>query len=398
MDFTLSPEIEDIRLRVRAFVEEHVLPLESDPANFADHENIPHERLAPVREKAKKAGLWAPQAPKEYGGMGLPIVAWAAIYEEAARSIFGPLAIHCMAPDDGNMNLLARAGTQAQKDKWLKPIVDGKVRSAFAMTEPHPGSGSDPGMMLTRAEKKGDRYIIRGHKWFITGAEGAHHFILMARTSDEPRRGLTAFLYHKDQPGWRILRRIPIMGPHEHGGHCEIEYDGLEIPEENILLKVGDGLRVTQIRLGPARLTHCMRWLGFAKRCMEIAQEYVEKRDAFGSKLASREGIQIKLGEVAHQIEIGRLLTMHAAWKLDQGDRSRKEVSMAKVQVADTLHNAADVAIQLNGARGYSKDTILEWIYRYGRSARLVDGASEVHKMVLARFMREEGRDFWRWG
>jgi acyl-CoA dehydrogenase len=398
MDFTLSPEIEAIRLRVRAFVEEHVLPLEADPANFADHENIPHERLAPVREKAKKAGLWAPQAPKEYGGMGLPIVAWAAIYEEAARSIFGPLAIHCMAPDDGNMNLLARAGTQAQKDKWLKPIVEGKVRSAFAMTEPHPGSGSDPGMMLTRAVKKGDRYIVTGHKWFITGAEGAAHFILMARTSDEPRRGLTAFLYHKDQPGWRILRRIPIMGPHEHGGHCEIEYDGLEIPEENILLKVGDGLRVTQIRLGPARLTHCMRWLGFAKRCMEIAQEYVGRRDAFGSKLASREGIQIKLGEVAHQIAIGRLLTMHAAWKLDQGDRARKEVSMAKVQVADTLHQAADVAIQLNGARGYSKDTILEWIYRYGRSARLVDGASEVHKMVLARFMREEGRDFWKWG
>ena len=397
MDFTLSPEIEDIRLRVRAFIEEHVLPLEADPANFTEHENIPAERLALVREKAKKAGLWAPQVPKEFGGMGLPIVGWAAIYEEAARSIFGPLAIHCMAPDDGNMNLLAKAGTPAQKEKWLRPIAEGKVRSAFAMTEPHPGSGSDPGMMLTRAEKKGDRYIIKGHKWFITGAEGAHHFVLMARTSDEPRRGLTAFLYHKDQPGWRILRRIPIMGPHEHGGHCEIEYDGLEIPEENILLKVGDGLRVTQIRLGPARLTHCMRWLGFAKRCMEIAQEYVEKRDAFGSKLASREGIQIKLGEVAHQIEIGRLLTMHAAWKLDQGDRARKEVSMAKVQVADTLHQAADVAIQLNGARGYSKDTILEWIYRAARAARLVDGASEVHNMVLARFLREEGRDFWNW-
>jgi acyl-CoA dehydrogenase len=398
MDFTLSPAIEDIRLRVRAFIEEHVLPLEADPANFTEHENIPAERLAPVREKAKKAGLWAPQVPKEFGGMGLPIVGWAAIYEEAARSIFGPLAIHCMAPDDGNMNLLAKAGTPAQKEKWLRPIAEGKVRSAFAMTEPHPGSGSDPGMMLTRAEKKGDRYIIKGHKWFITGAEGAHHFVLMARTSDEPRRGLTAFLYHKDQPGWRITRRIPIMGPHEHGGHCEIEYDGLEIPEENILLRVGDGLRVTQIRLGPARLTHCMRWLGFAKRCMEIAQEYVGKRQAFGSTLASREGIQIKLGEVAHQIEIGRLLTMHAAWKLDQGDRARKEVSMAKVQVADALHQASDVAIQLNGARGYSKDTILEWVYRYARAARLVDGASEVHKMVLARFMREEGRDFWKWG
>jgi acyl-CoA dehydrogenase len=398
MDFTLSPEIEDIRLRVRAFVEEHVLPLEANPANFAEHENIPEARLAPVRDKAKKAGLWAPQAPKEFGGMGLPIVAWAAIYEEAARSIFGPLAIHCMAPDDGNMNLLARAGTPAQKEKWLRPLVEGKARSAFAMTEPDPGSGSDPGMMKTRAVRKGDRYIITGRKWFITGAEGAAHHILIARTSDDPRRGLTAFLHHKDQPGWRILRRIPIMGPHEHGGHCEIEYDGLEIPEENILLNVGDGLRVTQIRLGPARLTHCMRWLGFSKRCMEIAQEYVGRRQAFGIKLADRENVQVKLGEVAHQIQIGRLLTMHAAWKLDQGSRARKEVSMAKVQVADAFHQAADVAIQLNGARGYSKDTILEWLYRYARSARLVDGASEVHKMVLARFMRKEGRDFWSWG
>ena len=189
MDFTLSPEIEDIRLRVRAFVEEHVLPLEADPENFSEHENIPEARLAPVREKAKKAGLWAPQAPKEYGGMGLPIVAWAAIYEEAARSIFGPLAIHCMAPDDGNIGLLMRAGTPAQKEKWLRPLVEGKVRSAFAMTEPHPGSGSDPGMMRTRAEKKGDRYIVRGHKWFITGAEGAAHHILIARTSDDKRRG-----------------------------------------------------------------------------------------------------------------------------------------------------------------------------------------------------------------
>jgi acyl-CoA dehydrogenase len=398
MDFTLTPEIEDLRLRVRAFVEEHVLPLEADPENFTDHENIPEPRLAKVREKARKAGIWAPQAPKEFGGMALPITAWAAIYEEAARSIFGPLSIHCMAPDDGNINLLARAGTPAQKERWLRPLVEGKARSAFAMTEPHPGSGSDPGMMITRAEKKGDRYIIRGRKWFITGAEGAAHHILIARTSDDKRRGLTAFLHHKDQPGWRVVRRIPIMGPHEHGGHCELEYDGLEISEENILLNVGDGLRVTQIRLGPARLTHCMRWLGFAKRCMEIAQEYVGRREAFGVRLADRENVQIKLGEVAHQIQIGRLLTMHAAWKLDQGSRARKEVSMAKVQVADALNLAADVAIQLNGARGYSKDTILEWIYRYARSAKLVDGASEVHKMVLARFMREEGRDFWKWG
>jgi acyl-CoA dehydrogenase len=398
MDFMLPPEIEDVRLRTRAFVAEHVLPLERDPVNFSEHENIPHERLELVRAKAKQAGLWAPQSPKEFGGMALPIVAWAAMYEEAARSVFGPLAFNCMAPDDGNMNLLARAGTPAQKERWLRPIVEGKVRSCFAMTEPAPGGGSDPGMIRTRAERRDGKWVITGRKWFITGADGAAHFIVVARTSDDARHGLTAFLFHRDQPGWHIVRRIGIMGPEEHGGHCELEFHGLEVEDDNVLLGVGDGLRVTQIRLGPARLTHCMRWLGQAKRCMEIAQDYVNNREGFGIKLADRESVQIKLGEIAQQIQIGRLLTMHAAWKLDQGDRARKEVSMAKVHVADTLHNAADVAIQLNGARGFSKDTILEWIYRAARSARLVDGATEVHMMVLARFMREEGRDFWDWG
>ena len=397
MDFTLSPEIESLRVRVRAFVEEHVLPLESDPVNFSEHENIPDHRLAPVREKAKKAGLWAPQSPKEFGGMELPIVAWAVVYEEAARSLFGPLAINCMAPDDGNMNLLKLAGTPAQKEKWLRPIVDGKVRSSFAMTEPAPGGGSDPSMMKTTAEKQGDKWVIRGRKWFITGADGAAHFILAARTSDDKRKGITTFLFHKDQPGWRILRRIEIMGPEEHGGHCELEFDGLEVSDDNILGGVGNGLRMVQVRLGPARLTHCMRWTGWAKRCMEIAQEYVNRREGFGIRLADRESVQMKLGEVAHNIQIGRLLTMHAAWKLDQGDRARKEVSMAKVHVANTLHQAADVAIQLNGARGYSKDTVAEWIYRAARAARLVDGADEVHKMVFSRFLREEGRDFWNW-
>jgi acyl-CoA dehydrogenase len=398
MDFNLSPETEDIRLRTRAFVAEHVLPLEADRANYDDHENIRLDLLDGVRAKAKAAGLWAPQAPKEWGGLGLPIVAWAAMYEEANRSIFGPVCFNCAAPDDGNMNLLALVGSQGQKERWLRPIVDGKVRSAFAMTEPAPGGGSDPGMIRTRAERKGDRWVIHGHKWFITGAGVAEHFILCARTSDDPRRGLTAFLYHRDQPGWRIVRRIPIMGPEEHGGHCELVLDGLEVTDDNVLMGLGDGFRITQIRLGPARLTHCMRWLGLAKRCCEIAQAYVEERAGFGVKLADRESVQMKLGEVAHRIQIGRLLVMHAAWMLDQGDRARKEVSMAKVHVADTLHQAADVAIQLNGARGYSKDTVLEWIYRYARQARLVDGADEVHKMVLARSMREEGREFWQWG
>jgi acyl-CoA dehydrogenase len=398
MDFSLPPDAEDLRRRTRAFVAEHVLPLEDDPENFSEHENIPQARLDVVREKAKAAGLWAPQSPKKYGGMDLPIVAWAAMYEEAARSIFGPLVFNCMAPDDGTMNLLARAATPEQQERWLKPLVEGKARSSFAMTEPAPGGGSDPSMIRTRAEEKGDRFVITGRKWFITGADGAKHFILIARTSDDKRKGLTAFLFHKDQPGWRIVRRIGIMGPEEHGGHCELEFDGLEVARENVLLGLGDGLKVTQMRLGPARLTHCMRWLGFSKRCLEIAQAYVNAREGFGIRLADRESVQIKLGHVAHQIQIGRLLTMHAAWMLDQGSRARKEVSMAKVHVADTLHAAADTAIQLNGARGYSKDTILEWIYRAARSARLVDGATEVHMMVLARMLREQGGDFWQWG
>jgi acyl-CoA dehydrogenase len=239
---------------------------------------------------------------------------------------------------------------------------------------------------------------VHGRKWFITGAQGAEHFILIAKTSDDPRRGLTAFLFHANQPGWRIVRRIPIMGPEEHGGHCEIEFDGLEIPDDNRLLEVGDGLRVTQIRLGTARLTHCMRWLGLSKRCMEIASGYVEQRKSFGVTLAQHEGVQWMIGDVAKDIHVGRLLTMNAAWKLDQGEQAKAEISIAKIHVADTLHKAADTALQLMGAKGYSKDTLVDWIYRYARQARLVDGASEVHKMVLTQAYLSRKLDFLRWG
>jgi acyl-CoA dehydrogenase len=321
----------------------------------------------------------------------------AAVYEAASRSLFGPAAINAAPPDDGNMMLLARVATPDQQARWLAPIVDGRVRSSFVMTEPHPGAGSDPSMMLTRAERAGGRWRISGRKWFITGAEAAKHFILVARTSDDARRGLTAFLFHADQPGWRIARRIPIMGPEEHGGHCEVEFDGLEVADGDVLMKVGDGLKATQIRLGPARLTHCMRWLGMAERALEECLPYVRERLSFGATLAGHEGVQWLLGEAAMQIEIGRLLTMRAAWKLDQGDFARKEISMAKVAVADVLHKAVDTAIQLLGAKGYSRDTKLEWMYRYARQARFVDGASEVHKMVLARFLLDEGAGFWAW-
>ncbi|MBL4690087.1 MAG: acyl-CoA dehydrogenase family protein [Rhodospirillales bacterium] len=399
MDFTLSPEVEDYRKRIRGFVADHILPLESDPASFDAHENITEDLLGRLRGIAKSEGLWALSMPKDRGGQGLDTVGMAACYEEMARSIFGPVVFNAAAPDDGNMVVLNKIGSQAQKDRWLQPIIDGRVRSSIVMTEPHPGAGSDPaGMMQTTATLEGDSWTIRGHKWFITGAEAAQHFLIVARTGDDARKGLTAFMFDRDQAGWEITRRIPIMGPEEHGGHCELKFHDLKIPDENRLMEVGDGLKVVQIRLGTARLTHCMRWLGMAKRALEIAGEYVSEREAFGEKLIERESIQMKLGQAAMAIHTGRLLVMNAAWKIDQGDFARKEVSMAKVAVADTLHLAVDTAIQLCGAKGYSKDTLLEWMYRYARQARLVDGASEVHEMVLARFFGQEGLDFWQWG
>lgn len=395
MDLALPPELDALRRRVRAFVEREIMPLERDPAAYDQHENIALPRLDALRAKVKAEGLWAPQVPREFGGLGLNTVAMAVLYEEMGHSIFGPVAFNCAAPDDGNMILLTKAARPDQQERWLRPIAEGRVRSAFAMTEPMPGAGSDPSAMRTRAERRGDRWVVRGRKWFVTGAGAAQHFILIARTSDDERRGLTAFLYDRDQPGWSILRRIAIMGPEEHGGHSELEFDGLEIPDENRLMGVGEGLKVTQIRLGTARLTHCMRWLGMARRALEIARPYVEERMSFGQLLTEHEGVQWMVGEAAMAIEVGRLLTLKAALALDRGSRARAEVSMAKIQVSETLHKAIDTAIQLMGARGYSKDTPLEWMYRYARQARLVDGASEVHKMVLARAWLNDPDGFW---
>ena len=397
MDFTIPPRVEDYRARIAAFVDAQILPVEADRSAYDAHGNIGLAELARLRALAKAEGLWCLQLKPETGGAGLDKVGMAVCYEAMNRSIFGPVVFNSAAPDDGNMMVLEKVATPAQKERWLAPIVRGEVRSAFAMTEPHPGGGSDPGMIQTRAERRGDTYVVTGRKWYITGAEEAAHFILMARTSDDVRKGLTAFLFHKDQPGWEILRRIPIMGPEEHGGHCELQFDGLEIPAENVLMNEGDGLKLTQIRLGPARLTHCMRWLGLAKRCVEIARSYAAERHGFGIRLADRESVQLMLGDLAMRIEVGRLLVMKAAWELDRGGFARKEVSMAKVQCAGVLHRAADTGIQITGAKGYSKDTVLEWIYRYARQARLVDGADEVHRMVLNRALTAEGRDFWRW-
>ncbi|HZQ60163.1 MAG TPA: acyl-CoA dehydrogenase family protein [Casimicrobiaceae bacterium] len=394
MNPPIPGDVRDLRERIRRFVQTELVPLEGDPGAYDDHENIDLSRLQALRAKAKAQQLWALQMPRERGGRGLPMSGLAVCYEEMSQSIFGPVVFNAAAPDDGNMIVLERVATDAQKQKWLQPIVDGAVRSSIVMTEPMPGAGSDPTMMRTTAERKGDRWVIRGSKWFITGAGIAQHFLLLARTSDDRRKGLTAFMFHRDTPGWEIVRRIPIMGPEEHGGHCELRFDGLEIPDEDRLLGVGDGLKVVQIRLGRARLTHCMRWLGLSRKALNIALSYVTQREAQGSKLVDREGVRWLLADAATDIHTGRLLVMDAATKLDGGDFARKEISMAKVTVANALQHAVDTAIQLCGARGYSNDTPLSWIYRYARQARLVDGATEVHKGVIASFLVNDGDAF----
>ena len=400
MDFTHSERAQDLLQRLTQFHEQEVAPAEEPYLRELMELDDPWVVLPVLEElkaQATELGLWNLFLPDATVGAGLTNVEYAPLAEQMGRSIIASEVSNCNAPDTGNMEVLHRFGSDAQKDRWLTPLLAGEIRSAFCMTEPAPGAGSDPGLMRTRAEPAGGGWRIFGRKWFITGAGVATHFILIARTSDDPRRGLSAFLFHRDQPGWRIVRRVPIMGPEEHGGHCELEFDGLELPRENLLMSVGDGLKLTQIRLGTARLTHCMRWLGMARRSLEIAGAYVRARDSFGVKLADRESVQLKLAEAAMAIDIGRLLTMRAAVRLDTGDFARKQISMAKIYVADTLHLAVDTAVQLCGARGYSRDTVLEWMYRYARQARLVDGASEVHKMVVGRYVLDEGAGFWHW-
>ena len=398
MDFSITAELAADAKRVETFVADEIIPLESDPAHYDAYGNINMALLQSLRGKVKAAGLWAPQMPKDQGGMGYGPTGMAVLYEAMNQSIFGPVAFNCAAPDDGNMYILNKVASKEQKARWLQPIIDGDVRSSFAMTEPAPGGGSDPGMIQTTATRQNGQWVIKGRKWYITGAGEAEHFILIAKTGGDARTGLTAFLFHRDDPGWRIERRIGIMGPEEHGGHCELIFDGLTLDDDRVLMGEGQGLKVTQIRLGLARLTHCMRWLGLARRAVAIAADYAANRQGFGIKLADRESIQIKLGQAAMDIEIGRVMVMRAAWRIEQGSKARQDISIAKIHVSQLLNSVTSDAIQICGARGYSKDTVLEWIYRYGRQALLVDGATEVHQMVINRFLQNQGQAFWGWG
>jgi acyl-CoA dehydrogenase len=384
MDFAVPSELADLCRRVRAFVDQEVVPLEGQENEV---EGLPGTILKAVREKARQAGIWAPQLPRELGGLGLETVALCQVFEAAGRSLLGPLALHCAAPDEGNMHLLLRWATAEQRRKYLEPLARGEIRSCFAMTEPAPGAGADPTLMRTRAVRRGERWVINGHKWFTSGAGGAAFAIVAAVTDPAvpAKQGVTLFLVDAGTPGYEIVRSIPTMGSGGPGGHCEVRLTDCAVAEGQVLGSLGEGFRLMQLRLGPARLTHCMRWLGAAGRSLEIARVYARQRQAFGKMLSEHEAVQWMFADSAIDMHASRLMVLEAAWKLEQGDEARQETSMCKVFVAEAVGRVIDRAIQVCGALGISRDLVLERFYRDVRAFRIYDGPSEVHRMVIAR-------------
>lgn len=389
MDFEVPTELADLQHRVRQFVERAVIPLE--PLEHGE-EGLPGDKLAELRRQAREAGLWAPQLPREHGGLGLHTLAMCLVFEAAGRSPLGPLALNCAAPDEGNMHLLLRAGTPEQRAKYFEPLARGEIRSCFAMTEPAPGAGSDPTMLQTRAERCGDRWVINGRKWFTSGAQGAAFAIVAAVTNPAvpAKNGVTLFLVDSGTPGFEVIRPIPTMTGGGLGGHCEVQFTDCAVSDTHIFGGLGNGFKLMQVRLGPARLTHCMRWIGAAQRSVEIATQYAMKRQSFGKPLSDHQAVQWMLADSAIELHASRLMVLHAAWKLEHGDEARQETSMCKVFVAEAVGRVIDRSIQICGALGISRDLILERFYRDVRAFRIYDGPSEVHRMVIARQVLKE--------
>ncbi len=385
MDFAIPRHVQAIAHRVRNFVDDEVIPVETELLRTGT--DLTNDILQELRAKAKADRLWAPTMPSEWGGMGLNIQEIVPVFEAAGRSMLGPLAIHCAAPDEGNMHLLHNWANEEQTERYLAPLAKGETFSSFSMTEPAPGAGSDPRMILTSAEKDGDDWVINGHKWLSTNGEIADFFIIMAVTNPDvhPYQGTTQFLAPRETPGINIVRDVPVMGSKDFGGHVEILYDNLRLPHSAILGGEGQGFMLAQSRLGPARLTHCMRWTGIAQRALEIATDYAAEREAFGGTLTSHQSVQWMLADSEMELKMGRLLINEAAWRLAQGEQARVETSIAKVQVAEILDRVLDRCIQICGGRGISRDLPLSSWYEKARAFRIYDGASEVHRMVVAR-------------
>jgi acyl-CoA dehydrogenase len=338
-------------------------------------------------QMAREAKLLSPHGPREWGGLGLDHRGMAVVFEAAGWSPLGPLALNIQAPDEGNTNLLNKVATPAQKERWLGPLVRGEIRTVFSMTEPDGGAGSDPMLMKTTARAVGDDFIINGRKWLITGAPGAAINIVMARTEDAGGRdlGATMFFVDMDAPGFSIKRILNTMDSNSPGGHAEVEFHDVRVSRDRVLGEVGKGFRYAQIRLAPARLTHCMRWLGAARRCHAIALEYARHRQAFGRAIGEHQGVGFMLADNEIDINLCRLAIWHAAWLLDQHEQARQETSMYKVYCSEALGRVVDRSLQVLGGMGITDDTVVERIYRDIRAFRIYDGPSEVHRFAIAR-------------
>ncbi len=389
IDFTLTPELEEIRSRVRAFIDSVVKPAEEriegrdsgEPLTGGDRVAV----LVDLRKQARAAGLWLPHMPAEWGGMGLGHVALAMVQAEAAKSYYGPWVLNCQAPDEGNMHTLLHWATPEQAEKYLRPLCEGKVWSCFAMTEPEV-AGSDPTLIQTRAYPDGDGWVIDGHKWFISNAHRADFAILVCRTEDEPdvpQAANTAFLVDLPQEGWSEVRQIETM--HGSTGHSEILIEDLRVHNDQMLGGRGQGHLLGQYRLGPARLAHCMRWIAQAETALDMMVDRSLNRFSHGSLLAEKQGVQWMIADSAMELYQAKLMVLHAAHKIDTGDEFKSEVSMAKHFVANMLNRVIDRSIQVHGALGYSTDTPLAHMYQHARWARFADGADEVHQMRIAQ-------------
>ena len=390
ISFDLPPVLADLRVRVRAFVDEHVIPNE---AKILEEDRTKgRDTLNALRAKTKAEGLFVPHLPKEQGGLGLGIMGMCALFREMGRSPVGAACFNCDAPDQGNMDLLLRSASPAVREKWLGPLARGEITSGFAMTEPAPGAGADPSNLKTTAREDGDSWVIDGHKWYTTGGGDASFLIVMARTSNEGTRGASMFVVDRKAEGVEHVRDVPVMSPPilQHR-EAELRFHGVRVGKEALLGDVGDGFRLAQARLVPARLTHCMRWLGLADRTLHMCREYVTTRESFGKTLAHHQMIQVMIANAVAGIHAGNLMTLHCAMMLEKGldKEARPYSSMAKNHVARLLCQTLDDAIQMHGSLGYSEDMPFATWYRFARAARIADGPDEVHNVVVARdFLR----------
>ncbi|MGW0582494.1 acyl-CoA dehydrogenase family protein, partial [Streptomyces sp. NPDC002920] len=391
IDLTLDPELTELRERTAEFVRTTVLPAEVEMLRGPGSPDDTLRRA--LQRAARDAGVFAPTVPKELGGLGLDLRGQSVILEAAGYSLLGPLALNCAAPDEGNMLLLERVADAAQRDRYLKPLAAGDTRSCFAMTEPAPGAGSDPSQLATTAHRTEGGWVLDGRKWFITGADGAAFAIVMARTAAIPGTSggasappeATMFLVPTDTSGFRIVRHVPSLDQGFTGGHCEIELDGCAVGDQAVLGEVGKGFAYAQVRLAPARLTHCMRWLGLARRAHDLALGYAAERTAFGSRLGQLGMVQQQLADNEIDLAASRALIREAAWTLDQGGSGKHESSVAKTFTAEAVGRIVDRAVQVCGALGISGDLPLSAYLREVRPFRIYDGPSETHRWSIAR-------------